>query len=131
MQLSFSILEALYLLIKVPAVTSEIPEIYIGNPSKTAQGEFISVNLLTNPNKYVQSGYANVNVHVTKLAGDRHNLSRFKQVVPILSELLEDSTINHEGQNYHFQIDDDKGVYNDEDRDGMSYYNLRLTFQTI
>ncbi len=131
MQLSFNILEALYLLINVPTVTNEIPELYIGNPSKTAQGEFISVNMLTNPNKYVQSGYCNVNIHTTQLAGGRHNLSRFKQVVPLISELLEDSTITHNNQSYHFQVDDDKGVFNDEDRDGMSYYNLRLTFQTI
>jgi hypothetical protein len=131
MQLSLSIQEALFTLLNVGVVTDEIPQLFIGNPPLDYQGECVSNNVLTNPNLYVQSGYCNVNVFVPMVSTGRFNLARFKQIVPIISDLLDDSHIRTSDGTFYFQVEDDKGIFLDEDRDGMSYYNLRLTFQSI
>lgn len=133
MQSSFKILLALHDVLDVPLVTNEIPSnmIFIGKPSLTLQEEFISINTLTNPNGYIQNGYANVNIHVPKYSEGRDNLGRFQQITDILFPILEDTTITTQHGTFHFQIDDDKGIFDDKDRDGMSYYNIRLEFQTL
>lgn len=131
MQSSFKILSACFQLINVPAVTSLVPQIYIGNPPLNEQTESISLNQLTNPNQYLQNGFLNLNIFVPKLRSGRDNLSRFEQLINIIIPLVEDSNIVTEDGTFHFQIDDDKGIFNDENTDGMSYYNLRLTFQTL
>lgn len=131
MQLSLSIQEALYAILNVAAITDEIPKIFIGNPPLDYQAECISNNVLNNPNKYVQSGYCNVNVHVPMVSTGRYNLARFKQIVPIIVSILDESHIRTTDGTFYFQVDDDKGIFTDVDRDGMSYYNLKLTFQSI
>lgn len=133
MQSSFKILLALHEVLNVPLVTDEIPEseIFIGKPSKLLQGEFIAINTLTNPNQYLQNGFANVNIYVPKISEDRDNLSRFQQLTDILFPILKETTITTQSGTFHFQIDDDKGIFDDRDRDGMSYYNIRLEFQTL
>lgn len=105
-------------------------EVRIGNPPKTSQAEDVSLNLLNNPNTYVQSGFCNVNINVPKI-GESHNYARLSELSEIIIPLLEDSEITTPDGRFYFQIDDDKGVFDDEDRDGMSYYNIRLEFQTI
>ena len=131
MQSSFRILSALYQIVNVNTVTDHINgKVYIGEPPLTSQKEDISLNLLNNPNTYLQSGYCNVNVYVPLLTEGRPNLLRFDQILYRLIPLLEDASITVNGQSYFFQIDDDKGTFKDQDRDGMGYYNLKLNFQT-
>lgn len=132
MQSRFNILSALYRLVNVPDVKTAISgKVYIGPPPFTGQKEDISLNLITNPNRYLQKGFGNVNVHIPKLATGRDDLKRFQELTDILFPLLEDTRITTEKGSFYFQIDDDKGVFNDEDRDGISYYNFRIEFQTI
>lgn len=132
MQSSFNILSALYRIVNVPVVTNRINgKVYIGNPPKASQLEDIGLNLLNNPKQYLQDGYGNLNIYVPMLAEDRHNLGKLKELTDSVMPLLDEAQITWNGFTYHFDIDDDKGVFVDEDRDGMSYYNIRLNFQTI
>ena len=130
MQSTFNILLALYKVLNVPEVTTEVPKIVIGKASKILQEEFIAVNTINNPNAYLQQGFANVNIHVPKVSEGRDNLARFQQLTNIIIPILDDTTITENG-NFYFQIDDDKGIFDDPDRDGMSYYNLKIEFQTF
>lgn len=118
----------MYRLLNVPAVPIKI---MMGNPAKDSQEEEVSMNLLNNPNQYVQNGYCNVNINVPMVNHTTHNLARLQELSNIIIPLVEDSTIETPDGTFHFQIDDDKGFFKDNDRDGMSYYNLRLNFQTL
>lgn len=131
MQSSFKILSALYRILNVPAVNDRINgKVYIGNPPLTSQLQDVGTNLLNNPRQYLQSGVCNVNIYVPMIAEGRHNLAKLQELTDSIMPLLEDTQITYNGHTYFFQIDDDKGVFADEDRDNMSYYNLRLNFQT-
>jgi len=103
----------------------------IGSPDLTGQSEDVAINLLNNPKQYLQSGFLNVNIHVAKLSNGRHNLQRLNELVELILPLLEDTSIQTTKGNFYFDVDDDKGVFDDTDRDGMSYYNIRINFQTI
>lgn len=130
MQSQFNILSALFRVVNVPEVTSVINgKVYIGNPPQTSEKEDVGLNLLNNPNQYLQSGYGNLNIYTEMLAAGRPNISRIKQLIDIIIPLVEDTTITTTDGTFHFQIDDDKGVF--EDKDGMCYYNLKLKFQTL
>ena len=68
MKSSLQILSALYKLINVDVVNNIISgEVFIGDEPDGNQDENITLNTLTNPNEYLQSGYANVNVHINLL----------------------------------------------------------------
>jgi len=120
---SFDILAALYAILDVP----ELPPVTIGNGSLKQQGEFITIGLINNPNKYLQNGYGNVNIYVPELSEGRYNTFRLKQLTDIIIPILEDVT----NGNYYFQIDDDKGMFTDPDRDLMTYYNIKIQYQTL
>lgn len=126
MQSTFNILVALIAILKEGQ--NEIPEdyIFIGEPSKQERNEFISINTINNPNKYLQVGYGNINIHANNIA-DRANTTRFRELVNIIIPLIDDTRKD----NYYFQIEDDKGIFTDADRDGMSYYNIKIKFQTL
>jgi hypothetical protein len=131
-QSRFNILSALYRLLNVPEIKDVITgKVYIGEPPYTGGKEDVSLNLITNPNRYIQSGHGNVNIYLPKLASNRDNLKRFDEIVNIILPLLKSARITTEKGTFYFQIEDDKGVFNDPDRDGMSYYNLKFEFQTF
>ena len=131
MQSSYNILLALYEVLNVPAVTNEIQTIKFGQVSKISQEEFIALNTINNPNQYLQNGFANVNIHIQKLSAGEDNHSRFKKLIDIIIPILDETQITTEHGTFYFQIDDDKGIFDDQDRDGMSYYNIRIEFQTL
>lgn len=128
MKSSIDVLSALYQLLNVPSVTSVINgKVLIGNPPDGDQNENISLNTLANKNAYLQQGFANINIHMPELSSGRSYLERFKTLVDIIVPLVEDTSKN----DIYFQIDDDKGIFKDDDRDSMYFYNIRLTFQTL
>jgi hypothetical protein len=132
MQSRFNILSALYRILNVPEIKGVITgKVYIGAPPFDGQKEDISINLINNPNRYLQKGFGNVNIHIPKLGTGRDDLKRFQELTEIILPKLEDAKITTEKGSFFFQIDDDKGIFNDEDRDGVSYYNLRFEYQTI
>tara|TARA_R110002020_G_scaffold318905_7_gene534538 strand:- start:618 stop:1013 length:396 start_codon:yes stop_codon:yes gene_type:complete len=130
-QSSYKILLALYQVLNVPVVTNEISKIKFGQVSKVSQSEFIALNTINNPNQYLQNGFANVNIHIVKLSSGEDNHSRFQKLTDIIIPILDETQITTENGTFYFQIDDDKGIFDDPDRDGMSYYNLRIEFQTL
>lgn len=128
MKSSIDILTNLYNLLKVPAVTNMISgKIYIGNVPDVSQLEDISINTLANSNEYLQKGFININIHVKEIESGRANLAKFKQIIDAIIPLVKDT----QTQDVYFQIDDDKGIFKDQDKDSMFFYNLRLTFQTL
>lgn len=128
MKSSIDILSALYQILNVAPITDEITgKVYIGEIPGGDQLENLSLNTLANQNAYLQSGFANVNIYVPEVKAGRANLERFKQLIDIAVPLLEDTS----GSDVFFQIDDDKGIFKDQDRDSMYFYNIRLTFQTL
>ena len=94
---------------------------------KGNQKENISLKTLNNRNKYLQSGYINLNIHVKEVESGRGDLAKFKQILDVIIPLVKDAKF----EEYAFQIDDDKGMFRDEDEDSMYFYNLKLKFQTI
>lgn len=128
MKSTIDICSALSLLLNSSYVKDEISgKIYIGDFPDGNQKENITINVLNNPNKYLQNGFVNLNIYCFQLNSGRANLKRFKQIIEKVFPLVEDVSFD----NYHFQIDDDKGVFKDQDSDGMYFYNIRLEFQTI
>jgi hypothetical protein len=131
MQSNFNILSALYRIINTPEVLAELSgKVYIGEPPYTGQDEVIAINLITNPNRYIQSGYGNLNIHVPNLAEGRNDLQRLSDLVDLVIPLMNGSRITTEKGTFYFQVEDQKGVFKDEDRDGMSYYNIKFEYQT-
>ena len=128
MKSSLDILSALFQLLNVPEVTDNISgKVYIGEPLASSQKEDIALNLLNNPNSYLQSGYGNVNIYAYQESAGRANLKRFNEITKIVMPMLKDAQIG----DFFVQVNDDKGVFKDPDRDGMYYYNIKITFQTI
>lgn len=127
MRSSYDILWALYEVLNIET----LPEVYFNNTSALSQGEFILVNTINNPKQYVQNGFGNVNIHVPNLSENVENGNRFKELIDIILPLLNDVTVETNKGTFHFQVDDDKGVFDDKQRDGMSYYNIKFEFQTL
>ncbi|MEE9408269.1 MAG: hypothetical protein V3V28_09360 [Polaribacter sp.] len=128
MRSSFDILDALYELINKPVVTDVISgKIYSGNIPDKDQNENITIKTLNNPNRYLQVGYINLNIHIKEIQSGRPNLARFKEILNIIIPLVDDVKTG----TFTFQIDDDKGVFKNQELDSMYFYNLKLKFQTI
>lgn len=128
MQSTIDISSQLFQIIDVPSVNNEITgKIYIGDAPSGSQGEDITIKVLNNPNNYLQNGFMNLNIFCFQSKSGRANFSRFKELLNIIIPLVKDVSVG----GYHFQIDDDKGIFRDTDNDGMYFYNLRLEFQTL
>lgn len=128
MRSSLDVLSALYKIVNVQPVTDELAgKVYIGDYPSISQSEDVTLNTLNNRNDYLQTGFLNLNLYMKQVSSGRPNLKRFKELMDIIIPMVEDT---NDGI-YHFQIDDDKGVFKDKDRDEMYFYNLRLEFQTI
>lgn len=128
MKSSFDILDALYSLINQPAITNVISgNIYLGSFPDGNQEENITIKTLNNPNRYLQVGYINLNIHIKEINSGRPNLSRFKEILNLVMPLVDDVKTG----TFSFQIDDDKGVFKNQELDSMYFYNLKLKFQTI
>lgn len=127
MRSSYDILWALYEVLNIET----LPEVYFNNTSALAQDEFIIINTINNPNGYLQNGFGNVNIHVPNLSDKVANGNRFKELTDIILPLLDDVTVTTNKGTFHFQVDDDKGVFEDRQREGMSYYNIKYEFQIV
>ncbi|WP_142783351.1 hypothetical protein [Changchengzhania lutea] len=128
MKSSIDIASKLYKVLNVASVTDEITgKVYINDVPDGDQLENISVKTLTNPNRYLQVGYANLNIYVPEVISGRANLNRFQDILAVVLPLVKDNIYD----GLSFQIDDDKGIFKDKDRDSMYFYNLKLTFQTL
>lgn len=128
MKTSLDILQELYQLVNMEAVTDLIDgAIYIGTPPDGDERTNIALNVINNRAGYLQEGYANVNIYTKALSKGRPNTLDLQPIVRAVTDILEDARVGR----YFFQVDDDKGLFKDPDRDGIHYYNLRIEFQTL
>ncbi|MBS9774582.1 MAG: hypothetical protein KGV59_05430 [Tenacibaculum sp.] len=128
MKNSIDISSALYQLVNTIEVKNTISgKVYINDIPNGDQKENIAVGTLTNDNKYLQVGFANVNIFVKETKSGRPNLKRFQEIVKVVMPLLEDAKIN----GYFFQIDSDNGLMKNSKEDGLFFYNFKLSYQTI
>jgi hypothetical protein len=128
MKTTFDILDALYSLINIDAVNNLISgKIYSNNVPDGNEKENITIDVLTNSNKYLQEGYINLNVHIKEITSGRANLAKFKEIIIAIIPLIDNVHID----SYYFEINDDKGVFENKDMASMFLYNLKIKFQTI
>ena len=128
MKSTFEILDVLYLILnesKIPGLISGI--IYKGSVDSKSQKEDIEINVLTNPNGYLQAGIANINFYCLDSTINLPNTKRMKEIIMELIKLLD----NKSRDNFFFQVENQTGPFKDQDRDKMHYANIRLTYQTI
>lgn len=115
-------------ILDVDPLRSEISgEVVIGDPAGGDDREHISLNCLANPITYLQSGIINLNIHVPQMKSGRADHARFKQLVDMVVPMVDEVSMD----DIHYQIQDDKGVIKDRDRDIMYFYNIRIEFQTF
>ena len=128
MKSSFDILTALYKILNVTDLTSVITgKIYKGVVPGESQLEDIEINVLTNPNEYLQNGYVNLNIYMIEDSRGRTNTKRFSEIINIVTPLVDDV----EGSGIHFQMENQSGVLKDQDRDKMYFINLKINYQTL
>ncbi len=127
MQSSYNILLALYEVLNIP----ELDKVYLNKASAKLQGWFIVINTINNPNQYLQNGFGNVNIYGPNIGEQLPDGAGFKERLDIILPLLDDVTKVTANGTFHFQVDDEKGPFEDQDRDGMSYQNIRFEYQTL
>lgn len=128
MKYSSKISSALYRVINKPEVKNEISgAIYKGYVPLKSQLEDIEINILTNPNEYVTNGYANINIYCIEDDEGRANTKRLDQISKLVVPLIKDT--KHSG--IYFQLEGQSGILRDRNRDKMSFYNLKINFQTL
>ncbi len=128
MKSNIEILEALYQIVNITKVTDLIDgTVYVGNVPNGKETQNISLTLLNNSSEYLQVGFCNVAIHIRETTSGRANLSKFKELSSILLNILADASFG----DYWFQVEEDKGIVKDPQRDSMYIYNLKLKFQTL
>lgn len=128
MKSSLDVIENTYQLINVTSVTSIISgKVYATGRPSGSQLEDIEINTLSNIPDHLQQGFLNVNIYAKEIEAGRPNLAKFKQVIDVLIPILEDARTD----DFFIQIDDDKGIFKDNEQDNTYFYNLKLTYQTI
>ena len=128
MKSSSKISSILYKVISVPVLSDEITgAIYKGYVPLKSQLENIEINVLTNPNKYITDGYANINIYCIEDDKGRANTKRIEEISDIIRPLIEDT--EHSG--IYFQLENESGILRDQKRDKMSFVNFKINFQTL
>lgn len=128
MKYSSEIARALYKVINKPEVKNEISgTIYKGYVPRKSQLEDIEINILTNPNEYVTNGYANINIYCIEDNEGRVNTKRIEEILSLIIPLIEDT----KESGIHFQLEGQSGFLRDRNRDKMSFYNMKINYQTL
>lgn len=130
MRNSIQILSAIYKKVNTAVGASITGKVYIGPEPINNQLENITLNILGNPNGYVQDGTANVNIHLLYGPEGQRNTKRFKElaelILPVVEGDLSDSEIT-----LHTEIQNEGNVHRDADNKGKEFYNIRINFQTL
>ncbi len=127
MQSSYNILLALYEVLNIP----ELDKVHLNKASVKLQDWFIVINTINNPNQYLQNGFGNVNIYGPNIGEQLPDMGGFKERLDIILPILDNVTKVTANGTFHFQIDDEKGPFEDQDRGGMSYQNIRFEYQTL
>ncbi len=102
-------------------------DIYKGAESvpDNSQKEDIEINIGSNPNAYLQVGYANVNVFCKEYNGERPT-KRLRELSELIKPILE----NGGDEKVSWQIES-QNSFKDNRRDNMYYANFKLNIQSI
>jgi hypothetical protein len=148
MKSPFSVINALRNLVGVPVLKDEISgQIYkVSRPSKS-QDEDVVINVLAIDGKYLQSGYANVNIYVKDVQSGLVNTSRLEKLCEIAVELLDNKkAVDHDilvqidgedhslfgGASYvFFEIESPGVILKDQDQENTHFINIKLKFKTL
>lgn len=130
MKSSFDILTAIYKALNVTSITSLIDgEIYKGFVPAKSQLQDVEINTLVNLNKYLQSGYINVNFYCMQLIEGVPNDTKLNQVNNALMAIIDNKVID----DIHFDVESQSGALKDREvgRDGLYFTNLKVKFNTL
>lgn len=128
MKSNFDILNTLFKVLNVTNITNQISgKICKIKPYKNSQNEDIIINVLTNPNGYIQNGFANINIYVPD---DENgiNTKRLKELIDIVTPLIDNVIYD----DFRFQIYSQLGPFVDSEfkRDNLHFINIKLNYQT-
>lgn len=131
MKSSYNILSTLYQVIN-PVLLPEISgKVIIGEEPDRDQKENITLGLIANPVDYLQSATGNVNIHVWGIDENTPNHARMMALIDILIPLLNDTVYTVGDTTLHVTIEDDKGVFKNQENQGKYFYNLRINCITL
>lgn len=129
MKSTYDITSALYKAINVPSITDIIDgEIFRGDIPAKRQKQDIQVAVLVNENKYLQTGYVNVNFYCPHIAEGKPNLIKLNEVNTALMAILDNKGI----ESIRFDVENQSGPLLDREpgRDGIYFSNLKIKFNT-
>lgn len=109
-------------------------DVYLYNvPTDKVQLENFTLNILNNPADYVQDGIMNVNLEMMGLEKGSPNSLRMKQIMDLVFPFFDNTTIENADKSttLHLDIDDDKGIFKEQNSEKNYLYNLRVRFVTL
>lgn len=130
MKSTYDITSALYKALNVPSITDIIDgEIFRGDLPADRQKQDIQVAVLVNENKYLQTGYVNVNFYCKHIAEGKPNLLKLNEVNTALMAILDNKSI----ESIRFDVENQSGPLLDKEpgRDGIYFSNLKIKFNNI
>lgn len=129
MKSTFDITKALYIALNVPSITDLIDgEIFRGDIPANRQKQDIEITVLVNENKYLQTGYVNVNFYCPHISEGKPNLIKMNEVNSALMAILDNKLIG----GIRFDVENQSGPMADKEpgRDGIYFSNLKIKFNT-
>lgn len=130
MKSSFEIQNILYRLLNVASITNAIDgEIHKGHVPAGSQKQDVEINVLANENKYLQTGFINVNFYCKQIQENAANFKKLDEVNLLLMGLID----GKQAENVNLQVEQQTGPHKDKEpgRDGMYYTNLKIKFNTL
>jgi hypothetical protein len=127
---SFEILSSVYQVIKPVIGESITGDVYIGHEPNDKL-ENVVINLITSPGGKVQAPQLNINISAEGINEHQADLARLKAIQDLIMPLVDDTSHSIGGENYHFDIADDKGTMKDQDIPGKFFVNLRVNCITV
>lgn len=129
MKSTYDITKALYIALNVPSITDLIDgEIFRGDIPANRQKQDIEIGVLVNENKYLQTGYVNVNFYCPQISEGKPNLIKLDEVNSALMAILDNKLIG----GIRFDVENQSGPILDKEpgRDGIYFSNLKIKFNT-
>ena len=112
-----------------PLITGSV---YIGPSPDGDISENVTLRTLTNPATYLQRGLMNVNIELMEFKKGQANTARFDELLKVIIPLLHKADMSKaDGTSVQLTIEDDKGIFPDNDQEGKYIYNLRVAFAVL
>ncbi len=106
-------------------------KVLLRQSEKGDQKTNVILGILNNPGTYVQQGIVNVNPECLGISEEKPDMQTLKSIVDVLLPMFDDKSISANGITIHCSIDDDKGIFKDQDKENKFFYNIRVNFVTL